>query len=241
MEKVAVIIPAAGQGIRFGGNMPKQFVPVMGKPLLFWTLKAVLETGLIDLCVIVLPRRNFDSYRDLVISWLEDLSESHNVKNILTVPGGDERQESVWEGLKNLPDSAEWVAIHDGARPLITQALFLRVLEKARSVGAAIAAIPARDTVKKVGQPPKNAIITETLDRSFVWLAQTPQIFRRDIIMKAYEEAFASHFTGTDDASLVERLNYPVAIAEGDPLNIKVTSKEDMEWLLWRLQKKIVQ
>jgi 2-C-methyl-D-erythritol 4-phosphate cytidylyltransferase len=239
VEKVAVIIPAAGQGLRFGGKVPKQFVPIMGKPLIFWTIQAVLETALARCCVVVLPRENFDFYRNVVTSWLKELSAQLDAGNLLIVPGGAERQESVWQGLQSLPDFVEWVAIHDGARPLLTQALFFRVLQKAATVGAAIAATPARDTVKKVAKDSREKLITETVDRSTLWLAQTPQIFRRDVILKAYEQAFASNFVGTDDASLVERINHPVAVVEGDPLNIKITSKEDMEWLLWRLQKRI--
>ncbi|MEJ5301002.1 MAG: 2-C-methyl-D-erythritol 4-phosphate cytidylyltransferase [Thermodesulforhabdaceae bacterium] len=252
MEKVAVIIPAAGQGLRFGGDLPKQFVPVMGKPLLAWTLHAVISAAPVSSCIVVLPRDNFQHYKKILESSLTELLTSLTIQkgderrvcfqneqvSFITVPGGSERQESVWEGLKVIPDGIEWVAVHDGARPLVSKEVFLRVFEKARLVGAAIAAIPARDTVKRVKNYSYDYIINETLDRSTLWLAQTPQIFRRDIIIRAYEEAFSTNFVGTDDASLVERLKNPVAIVEGDPLNIKITSKEDMEWLTWHLQRK---
>jgi len=251
MKDVAVVIPAAGQGLRFGGNVPKQFVSVRGKPLLCWTIFAVLDALPLSSCVVVLPRDNFPYYKE---SLMAELLKSLKIElegdgkihlkddgtYLTIVPGGSERQESVWEGLKVIPENIEWVAIHDGARPLVSKELFISVVEKARLVGAAIAAVPARDTVKQAKNRSSGSIIEQTLDRSTIWLAQTPQVFRRDIIMQAYEEAFAANFIGTDDASLVERLNRPVALVEGDPLNIKITSKEDMEWLLWHLQRRNV-
>jgi len=207
----------------------------------------------------VLPRDNFQYYKESLVAELGrhiglSLRESSRIKiegngevyllgagvYITIVPGGSERQESVWEGLKVIPSDIEWVAIHDGARPLVSKELFISVVEKARLVGAAIAAVPARDTVKQAKNHSSGSIIEQTLDRSTVWLAQTPQVFRRDIIIRAYEDAFSENFIGTDDASLVERLNHPVALVEGDPLNIKITSKEDMEWLVWHLQRRNV-
>jgi 2-C-methyl-D-erythritol 4-phosphate cytidylyltransferase len=259
MKDVAVVIPAAGQGLRFGGNVPKQFVPVMGKPLLCWTIFAVLDAMPLSPCVVVLPRDDFQYYKESLVAELGrhiglSLRESSRIKiegngevyllgagvYITIVPGGSERQESVWEGLKVIPSDIEWVAIHDGARPLVSKELFISVVEKARLVGAAIAAVPARDTVKQAKNHSSGSIIEQTLDRSTLWLAQTPQVFRRDIIIRAYEDAFSENFIGTDDASLVERLNHPVALVEGDPLNIKITSKEDMEWLVWHLQRRNV-
>jgi len=265
MKDVAVVIPAAGQGLRFGGNVPKQFVPVMGRPLLCWTIFAVLDAMPLSPCVVVLPRDNFQYYKESLVAELGrhiglPLRESSRIKiegngevclqgagvYITIVPGGSERQESVWEGLKAIPRGRhiglplQWVAIHDGARPLVSKELFISVVEKARLVGAAIAAVPARDTVKQAKNHSSGSIIERTLDRSTLWLAQTPQVFRRDIIIRAYEDAFSENFIGTDDASLVERLNHPVALVEGDPLNIKITSKEDMEWLVWHLQRRNV-
>jgi len=174
MKDVAVVIPAAGQGLRFGGNVPKQFVPVMGRPLLCWTIFAVLDAMPLSPCVVVLPRDNFQYYKESLVAELGrhiglSLRESSRIKiegngevclqgagvYITIVPGGSERQESVWEGLKAIPRGRhiglplQWVAIHDGARPLVSKELFISVVEKARLVGAAIAAVPARDTVKQ--------------------------------------------------------------------------------------------
>lgn len=236
MGKVAVVVPAAGQGIRFGGKLPKQFMSVLGKPLLYWTLRAIFEANIVSSCIIVLPRDNFEYYRGAVESFLWDIQ----FDKTLIVPGGSERQESVWEGIKRLDIDVEWVIVHDGARPMVSPQLFYRVLEKAKMTGAAIAAIAVRDTVKKAEKLYDGPVVSSTLDRSTLWLAQTPQIFKKELILKAYEDAMESGFVGTDDASLVERINHPVAIVEGDPLNVKITSKEDMEWLVWHLQKKIV-
>ncbi|MCX7823595.1 MAG: 2-C-methyl-D-erythritol 4-phosphate cytidylyltransferase [Syntrophobacterales bacterium] len=239
MEKVAAIIPAAGQGRRFGGEIPKQFVPIFDKSLLFWTMKAILEIDFISYLVVVLPKDDFEHYREIVESWLVDFSTLLRNRQVFTVPGGTERQESVWEGIKKLPEDTEWVVIHDGARPMASPELFRRVFRKAKAAQAAIAALSVRDTVKEAKRDHDGLFINSTLDRSILWLAQTPQIFKKELIMRAYEEALRYNFTATDDASLVERLNHPVAIVEGDPLNIKVTSREDMEWLLWHLQRKI--
>lgn len=240
MDRIAAIIPAAGQGTRFGEKIPKQFIAVLGKPLLFWTIRAVIESNLISYFIVVLPKNDFKYYSDTVKSWLRDLPGFPEKFLMITVPGGAERQESVWEGIKKLPGDTDWVVIHDGARPMASSELFHRVFKKASLTGAAIAATSVRDTVKRAERFYGETVVNSTVDRSVLWLAQTPQIFRRELIVKAYEEALESNFTGTDDASLVERINHPVSIVEGDPLNIKITSKEDMEWLIWHLQKKIV-
>ncbi len=239
MAYTTLIIPAAGQGTRFGGMVPKQFTPVEGKPLLFWTLEAVLRARFADHAVVVLPRGDFPRYRSMVASWYREFEEkgviSSDGEMFTTIPGGAERQESVWLGLRALPDNTEWVVIHDGARPLASPELFSRVIEGAKMVGAAIAATRTSDTVKRTTD---GTLIAETLDRSTIWLAQTPQVFKRSLIVRAYEEAIEHHLWGTDDASLVERLAHPVAIVEGEPLNLKITTPQDLEWLSWHLQKK---
>ncbi len=232
MGKIAVIIPAAGQGVRFGASLPKQFLEVKGKSLLFWTIKAISQFPSIDEYIVVLPPKDFELYQQMVSFWALELK----IKNPLKItPGGRERQESVWNGLKMVSKDIEWVAIHDGARPLVSTSLIERVINKAKTLGAAIPAIPVRDTVKRVNS--ENSTVEKTVDRKTLWLAQTPQVFKKDIILKAYEHALSSGFIGTDDASLVENISHPVALVEGDPINIKITTREDMEWLIWRMER----
>jgi 2-C-methyl-D-erythritol 4-phosphate cytidylyltransferase len=142
------------------------------------------------------------------------------------VGGGSERQDSVFNGLSQLPPDCGWVMIHDGVRPFASLDLIRRTWEKARETGACIAALPSTDTVKRV----VDGRVAETLPRESIRLVQTPQVFKRDLIVKAYEEAYRHHWVGTDDASFVERLERPVAVSSGERSNIKVTTPEDLEW-----------
>jgi len=142
------------------------------------------------------------------------------------IEGGVERQESVWKGLLTLPEAVEWVAIHDGARPLVAPDLIARVLAAAEEWGAAIAAVPETDTVKRV----EGRWVAETLPRKALIRTQTPQVFAKDLILEAFTKAREEGFLGTDDASLVERLGYRVAVVDGSPDNLKVTSMQDL-WI----------
>jgi 2-C-methyl-D-erythritol 4-phosphate cytidylyltransferase len=151
------------------------------------------------------------------------------------VPGGERRQDSVGAGLAAVrkmarddgPGAFEWVAVHDGARPLVTPELISRGLEAAREHGAAIAALPATDTVKRVDA---SHVITDTLDRSSLWLAQTPQVFRTSLLSNAYEVLAESEdsIDVTDDARIVELSGHPVRVYEGDPTNVKITTPLDL-------------
>jgi 2-C-methyl-D-erythritol 4-phosphate cytidylyltransferase len=141
------------------------------------------------------------------------------------VAGGKERQDSVYNGLLAIPDETEFIVIHDAVRPFVTTDIISRVLKAAQESGAAVAGIPVSDTVKRAAE---NRSIISTEDRHFLWLAQTPQIFRRDIITKAYQQAYEDHYYGTDDSVMVERLGLAVHMVHGSPFNIKITTHEDM-------------
>lgn len=154
----------------------------------------------------------------------EGVPEMH--KPIRFVAGGAERQDSVLNALLQLPQDCGWVVIHDGVRPFASLQLIRSTLDLAMTAGAAIAAIPSTDTVKRV----EGGRVAETLPREAIWLVQTPQVFRKDLILGAYHEARRQGWTGTDDASFVERLGHPVAVALGERFNIKVTTPEDLEW-----------
>jgi 2-C-methyl-D-erythritol 4-phosphate cytidylyltransferase len=229
MAVVHAVVPAAGRGLRMGGNQPKQFLELCGKPILTHTLEALARVPFLSGIQLVVPEDFVDSVRALVQrgdgeSWMPARSGKPLMINV--VAGGVERQDSVHNGLRRLPPDCEWVVIHDGVRPFPSPSLFERTWSAAMESGAAIAAVPSTDTVKRV----EGSRVAETLRRETIWLVQTPQIFRKDVLMLAYESARDKGWLGTDDASLVERLSIPVAVAMGERTNIKVTTPEDLEW-----------
>jgi 2-C-methyl-D-erythritol 4-phosphate cytidylyltransferase len=212
-ESVGAIIAAAGRSERMGGR-DKLFAVVGGKPLLAHTLIAFDVCRGVDRVVLVLSPENIERGRELV-------SEAGFGKVAAVCQGGERRQDSVCNGLEALA-SCQWVVVHDGARPLVTAGLIERGLEAAKETGAAIAALPIADTVKEV-EPP--GLIGRTLSRSQLWAAQTPQVFRYDILREAHQRAQGEV---TDDAALVEKAGYRVKVFEGSSRNIKVTTAADL-------------
>ncbi|MEA1959321.1 MAG: 2-C-methyl-D-erythritol 4-phosphate cytidylyltransferase [Chloroflexota bacterium] len=213
MSRIGAIVLAAGASRRMGG-VEKISAEIAGKPLIAHTVDIFQRCPSIDEIVIVLSEDKLDFGTDLVkkFSW----------SKIETVcPGGARRQDSVNEGLKQL-NNPGWVVIHDGARPCLDVSLIERGLVEARDTGAAIAAIPATDTIKVVSP---DGFVDQTPPRGDLWAVQTPQIFRFDIISEAYRHA---NDDVTDDASLVERLGYKVKVFSGSYDNIKVTTPEDL-------------
>lgn len=215
MGEVGAVIVAAGRSERMGG-VDKLFAPLAGRPLLSHTLLAFEDAPYIDRVAVVASERNLAAVRELV-------AESRFARVQAVVPGGARRQDSVRAGLEALA-GVELVVVHDGARPLVAAELVTRVVEAARASGAAICAIPARDTVKEVDQ----GEVMRTLDRGRLWLAQTPQAFRFDLLLEAHR-AFEGE--ATDDAAMVEALGHTVRVVEGDPHNVKVTTPEDLRLL----------
>lgn len=216
--KVAAIIVAAGAGRRFGGTIPKQFTQLGGRPLIAWAVAAFQRIPAVQEINVVVPSKRVAWVRRQVRRW--ELSKVRQV-----VPGGPTRTDSVAAGLKALSPSANLVAIHDGARPLIDRATILRCLAAGTRWGAAIAAIPVTDTVKVVrgrGQ------VASTLPRDRLWLAQTPQVFRRTLLERALA-ARPRRWQATDDAQLVERLRATVRVVRGSEDNVKITTPHDLE------------
>ena len=212
-ETVAVLV-AAGSGQRMGG-VPKAFTPLLGRPLISYSLRALEETPQVDAVVLVLPVAAGKAGRELV--------GSLGLRKVVEIcPGGATRRDSVSSGLRAAPTST-WTLVHDGARPCVTPDLFAKGLEVARAAGAAIAAVPVQDTVKEVG--PGGAVL-RTLDRSHLYAVQTPQVFATRSLLQAHEEAPPDLLL--DDASLFEALGWPVHVYAGDPLNIKVTTQGDL-------------
>jgi 2-C-methyl-D-erythritol 4-phosphate cytidylyltransferase len=223
MPKTYAIIPAAGSGLRMGKDKPKQFLQISGKPLLVHTLEAVSRAHFLSGVFLVVPKDFVGPVKELVLEGFGSALPVH------VVAGGAERQDSVYNGLRALPSDCGWVMIHDGVRPFVSQQLLEAAWEKAQKTGAAIAALPSTDTVKRV----VDERVVETLPRSEMWLVQTPQVFRLDVILRAYEQARADGGLVTDDASLVERTGVSIAVAPGEPTNVKVTTPNDLIWAEW--------
>jgi 2-C-methyl-D-erythritol 4-phosphate cytidylyltransferase len=207
-------VPAAGRGHRMGSNTPKQFLTLGGLPLLVHSLRVLEASSAISAIVLAAPQADLDYCK-------KDIVEKHGFKKVRQiVAGGAERQDSVRLGLAEVGTDAEIVLVHDAVRPFLTAGMVA-----AAKHGAAIVAIPMRDTVKRVGP---DGLIDETVDRKLLWLAQTPQAFKRTLLEDAHARALKSGFRATDDAQLVEQLGHRVAIVEGSTDNIKVTRPEDL-------------
>jgi 2-C-methyl-D-erythritol 4-phosphate cytidylyltransferase len=215
---VGAVIVGAGEGKRMGASGRKQFVKIAGKPIIAHTVDVFERSALIDHIVIVVPMDAVD--------WVkEDVVAAYGLKKVhAVVYGGASRQESVLNGLKALKPGTERVIIHDAVRPLVSDTLIRRVLDASQKTGAAVTAVPPKDTVKRV----ESGEIVGTLDRRLLWLAQTPQSFKFDLILAAHTKAAAEKFEGTDDASIVERAGTKVAVAVGSYSNLKMTSPEDL-------------
>jgi 2-C-methyl-D-erythritol 4-phosphate cytidylyltransferase len=215
---VVAVIPAAGSGSRFGGS-PKQYLPLAGMPVLARTLAVLESSPVIDGIVVVVRHGEEARCRAVAV----DPYGWQKIRAI--VPGGLTRQDSVAHGLDAVGPEASIVMVHDAARPLVTDDLIRRVVEAAVASGAAVAALPVVDTLKRrVGA---HGLVT-TVDREGLWTAQTPQAFRAGLFRDAVARARADRFVGTDDASLVERLGCAVTLVEGEPMNFKITRAEDL-------------
>lgn len=218
-EWVAAVVPAAGRGVRMGAGVPKQFLTLGGVPLLVHALKTFEAALIISEIILVVPQDDCQYCR-------EDIVPSYGLKKVThVVAGGRRRQDSVLNGIQAVNFATDIVVVHDAVRPFMTLDMISQVIESTRIHGAAIVAIPTRDTVKRVNG---EGLIKETLSRKELWLAQTPQAFRRDLLFRAHQQGEADGVDATDDAFLVERLGLPVAIVQGSADNIKVTRPEDL-------------
>ena len=211
-----LLIAAAGSGRRMGATRNKLLLPLSGQPVLAWTLQAAFEAETIDWIGII--GQEID--RAAILALVEGAP-----KPVAWIAGGDSRQESVERGLAGLPDQAQHVLIHDGARCLASPDLFNRCSDAVRNGKAVIAATPVTDTIKRVDE---SGVITATPNRSELWAAQTPQAFAVDELRQGHREARTNGWTVTDDASLYERLGWPVNVLDAGPSNIKVTTPFDL-------------
>ena len=214
----AAIIVAAGNSERFGGALPKQYHKLGDRPMLAWTIERFERAESIDSIALVVSE-------DQLLYAGEKVIDPYGFRKVnRVVPGGATRRESVHNGLKRLPSSTRLVAIHDGARPLVSPKDIDAVVALAAKEKAAMLAAPVTDTIKRV----EGGFVIATLDRRMLYGAQTPQVFQYDLIMKAHAEAEAKGARVTDDASLVESLGYKVRVLEPTGPNLKVTSRQDL-------------
>lgn len=214
---VVAIVPAAGAGARFGGDIAKPFAPLLGKPLLAHTLSALEQAPEVRWIIVVAKKESLQEMSSLI-------REAGITKALSPCAGGASRAESVALGFAALPDTAEWVLVHDAARPCLTGALIAQTVTLAREHGAVACGMPASVTVKAADE---EARVRLTLDREHLWLVQTPQVFRRDWFAQALERAKDRLSEFPDDVSVLEWAGFAVRMVPGDPLNLKVTTQED--------------
>lgn len=219
VNNLRVVIAAAGTGSRMGGKINKQYLLLNSRPVLCYSLDVFEQLQLVDEIVIVAHANEIDYCQEQIIN-------RYGYKKVKkVVAGGQERQDSVLAGLQCLPDDTDYVAVHDGARPLITIELINDLLASAQEWGAAIPGVLVRDTLKMVD---RDSLVSQTLDRSVVAAIQTPQIFQYHELCRAYEFAVRDGLLGTDDASLFEVYVGRVKVVPGNYYNLKITTPEDL-------------
>ena len=220
MGEAHAILVAGGSGSRFRSSTPKQLQTALGKPLVVHALERLQLSGSIARVILVLPRDGFDEAKRAIAPYLGEAS------GVEWASGGDSRQESMIEGLSRIEPFEGLVAVHDAARPAVPPSLVTRVVEAAAVDGGAIAALPVVETLKEVTVDLR---VVRTVPRERLYRAQTPQVFRYDVLARAVKKAVEDRFSGTDEASLVERLPAPIRVVLGSEQNLKVTTIEDLE------------
>jgi 2-C-methyl-D-erythritol 4-phosphate cytidylyltransferase len=225
MSQITAILPAAGLGTRMGHETPKQFLELDGVPIVILSLRRVASCPLIT-HIIVATRAEEIERLDVRIR------QEKFTQPVRVVKGGDSRQASVAQALRQIPPNTELVVVHDAVRPFVTVEQIARVIEEARRCKAAILGVPAMDTVKEVKRaslPEDVALITATVPRERVVLAQTPQVFETRLIKEAFAGAEEDGVNASDEAGLIERIGHEVRVVQGSERNIKITKPADME------------
>ena len=223
MNKVSAIILAAGSGSRFGEK--KQFKELNGKPIWFYSLNTFIQSESVDELILVIPNDSLETLKQSQV--FTSLNKTNNIK---LVSGGESRKDSVFNGLKVVKKAIDIVCIHDAARPFIKASYIKHSVEACSEFDGAIIAIPSVDTVKKVDKQ----IIKNTIDRESLWMAQTPQTFKKDKLLYAIKNS--SHLNITDESMLMEEVNFKIKLIEGDQSNFKITNEID-----WELAKVMVE
>jgi 2-C-methyl-D-erythritol 4-phosphate cytidylyltransferase len=216
-KSVAAIVAAGGSGKRMGGEIPKQLLEIRNKPILLRTLEKLDRVPEIGTIVLSLQKALLKTVQKNIQNW-------HLKKTVRIVEGGARRQDTVYTGLQALPKNTDIVLVHDAVRPFVSVQKIRETIETAGRYGGAILAVRVKNTVKLGNKD----WVEETLDRSALWEVQTPQAFRRDVLIQAYKKAMAEGFYATDDSQLVERMGLSVKIVVGEERNIKITSPVDL-------------
>ena len=215
----AAVVPAAGQGLRMGGTTPKQFLALGGVPIIVHTLRVLQHSAAVSEIILAVPAADREYC-------LHDIVACYGFTKVTkVVAGGERRQDSGRHGLAEVGASRDIVLVHDAVRPFVTVQMIQQVIDRAAEHGAAIVAVPMRDTVKRADA---DGIVHDTLSRENLWLAHTPQAFRRTLFCEAHRRAESDGFHGTDDAQLVERLGHRIETVDSSWENIKITRPEDL-------------
>ena len=218
-SKVCTLIPAAGKGSRMAHSLKKPYLKLAKKPILAHTIQQFEQNTAVDAIFVIVDETDFSECRKTV---LEPYSFT-KVQEL--VAGGETRQMSVYNGLRALSADVDFVIVHDGVRPFVTDETISDCLTAADEYGAAVAAVPVKDTIKLANE---NRFITETPKRERLWAVQTPQVFRKALLEEAHQTAEERQLTGTDDAALVEQLGIPVKLVMGSYANLKITTPVDL-------------
>ncbi len=225
--KIAIIV-AAGKSSRMKSGCSKQYLPLLGKSVLSHTLSVFEDCSAVDEVMLVVNVDDVEFCREKVV-------EKYGFKKVSKIiEGGEERQDSVCNGLSFIPPTAEVVLVHDGARPLVTQEILVEAISSLEGWDGVVVGVPAKDTMKIVG----GESIDKTLPRESIWCAQTPQVFLTSVLKEAHGKARRDNIYGTDDSMLLERLGYKVRMIMGSYDNIKITTQEDLEVAEGILRKK---
>ena len=218
-SKICVLIPAAGKGNRMANSVKKPYLKLARKPILTHTLQRFENNTAVDAIIVIVNKDDFSNCRTKVL-------EPYTFTKVQElVAGGKTRQMSVYNGLRALSEDVDFVVVHDGVRPFVTDETISACLAAADEYGAAVAAVPVKDTIKIADE---NAFIAETPLRERLWSVQTPQVFRKSLLEEAHQTARAQQLTATDDAALVEQLGFPVKLVMGRYANMKITTPEDL-------------
>jgi 2-C-methyl-D-erythritol 4-phosphate cytidylyltransferase len=226
--KLGVVIVAAGRGSRMGTSESKQYLMLQEKPIIAHTLEVFEQAAWVDGVWLIVGEHDVSRCE----AWIQTYGFQ---KVIQVIPGGHERQHSVYKGLCCIPEGYEWVMVHDGVRPFVKESAMLNCWDQAKRHGSAVLAVPVKDTVKIVDEA---GMIQSTPDRKSLWAVQTPQAFRLCELIEAHKAAQREGRIGTDDAMLMEQQGFAVAVAEGDYSNIKITTPEDLHWAARYLEEK---
>ena len=219
-SKVCTLIPAAGKGSRMAHSVKKPYLEVAQKPILAHTIQRFEQNSAVDAIFVIVDQADFSECHATV------LQPYAFTKVQKLVGGGETRQMSVYNGIRALSADVDFVIVHDGVRPFVTDEVIFACLAAADECGAAVAAVPVKDTIKIANT---DRFIVETLAREQLWAVQTPQVFRKSLLEEAHQAAEARQLTATDDASLVEQLGFPVKLVKGSYANVKITTPVDLQ------------